>query len=580
MKLSAPAPPGVGQDPAFDTTNLPADHAPKFLAEAKRIFKDRRPPFVTNIGHGTDGSKRPVFIAKNGQRPLLPIRANLIARFWGPRTQDGIYWTLDLNGERFILASFPNSGCLIGAKWVYCRWTGVGEEFEDLPLAFTCINGEYANTLISRRDSTAATSQSTSKESTSIKATAHSRRQDHLPKITPLLEHHPVEFLDEAKALYVDSKPPFVIHKTKRPRRRVLLATQDGHFSSYSAETEVVHRDWDSVNDYPTLDLDGKRFIVMGNAGGFPGGYQYHLWLGGTVGRVKKVVAYSSHSSQPAGAGKTASGLTKHQPEVSKDPSLSSSSDGEEDQNSYEGETEGEHYLYDEFRKGFDPTAAPPSMPNRFSLRQLGRSSEHLARKEYPHRELKATKRARSHTPPPHFGSKKGKARAHAPKRTSRRARSADDSSDLSSPPYETPAPTLSINDHPAPTPEVQNPQSQAATTSLPTLTLYKQTHTTLRATRDSNLIGFVPLRLLTCMSMSTLFSSVITASGHREDEGPITCLMAVFDWKDESDVYKTIFIDKATQGSFEIFLEIIDEAPCWKDEGRKCGVAVEVVRA
>lgn len=579
MKLSAPAAPGVGQDPALDTTNLPVDHAPKFLAEAKHIYHDRRPPFVTNIGNSTDGSKRPVFVTKNGQRPLLPIRANLIARFWGSRTQDGIYWTLDLNGERFIVASFQNSGCLVGAKWVYCRWTGEGEEFEDRPLAFTCIHGEYTNTLISRRDTTAETSQSTSKVTTSIQATAHSRRQDHLPKITLLPKHHPVEFLDEAKELYVDSNPPFVIQKTKKPRRRVLLATQDGQFSASSTEKVVVYRAWDSANDYPTLDLDGKRFIVMGNAGGSPGGYQYHLWLGAKAGRVKKVVAYSSPSDLHAGADETTSGLTEHQPEVNKDPSLSSSSDDEEDQNSYNGETEDERYLYDEFRKGFDPTTVPLSRPKRFSLSQSRLSSERLAREEYPHRKPKPTKRARSHTPPPLFGSKKGRARGHAPKRTSRRARSADNSSGLSSPPYETPAPTPSIN-HPAPIPAVRDPESQTAATSLPTLTLYKQTHTTLRATRDSNLIGFVPLRLLTCMSMSTLFSSVITASGHREDEGPITCLMAVFDWKDENDIYKTIFIDKATQGSFEIFLEIIDEAPCWKDEGGKCGVAIEVVRA
>lgn len=81
-------------------------------------------------------------------------------------------------------------------------------------------------------------------------------------------------------------------------------------------------------------------------------------------------------------------------------------------------------------------------------------------------------------------------------------------------------------------------------------------------------------------MTMSALFSSVIAASGHRERDEPITLLMAVFDWKDETDVYKTIYIEKGTSGSFEIFLEIIDEAPCWKDEGGKCGVAIEVVRA
>lgn len=80
-------------------------------------------------------------------------------------------------------------------------------------------------------------------------------------------------------------------------------------------------------------------------------------------------------------------------------------------------------------------------------------------------------------------------------------------------------------------------------------------------------------------MTMSALFSGVIAASGYREDGEPIKCLMAVFDWKDETDLYKTIYVEKGTEGSFEIFLEIIDEAACWKDEGGKCGIAVEVVR-
>lgn len=43
--------------------------------------------------------------------------------------------------------------------------------------------------------------------------------------------------------------------------------------------------------------------------------------------------------------------------------------------------------------------------------------------------------------------------------------------------------------------------------------------------------------------------------------EEPIKYLMAVFDWKDDNDTYKTICIDKVTEGSYEIFMEIIDEA-------------------
>lgn len=565
MEVNASATLGVGQDLALDTTNLPADHAPKFLAEAKRTYKDSKPPFVTG-SHGkiTEGSKRPVFIAKNGKRPALPIRAVLVAKNWGPLANDGIYWTLDLNGERLIVQSFTNKGCVSGAKWIYCCWSGVGEEFEELPVAFSCINGDYSNALGPRTKSTAV-----------ARRTGNSLGHDHPRNITPLPKDIPVEYLGEAKALYANSRPPFVIHKTKESHRRVHLATQDGHFSATSTEAEVVYRAWDSVDDYATMDLDGKRFIVVGNAGGFPGGYRYHLWLGSKAGRVDKVVAYRSQL-QRADASKTASALTEQSSEVDKDPSSSSSSDDEEDQDPQAGATDNQQYFYNDFKKAFDPTVVPPVTPSKFSTRQPILSSDPSARNERPSRRLKPTKRARSPSPPAHFGSKKSKAPAQVAKRT---RHASDDSSDISSPLYGTPAPTPSTNDRPAPTPETQTPQTQVPT-SLPTLTLYKQTHTTLRATRDSNVIGFVPLRLLTCMTMSTLFSSVIAASGHREDEEPIQCLMAIFDWKDDTDVYKTMYIDKGTEGSYEIFLEIIDEAPCWKNEGGKCGIAVEVVRA
>ena len=335
----------VGQDAALDTTKLPADHAPRFLAEAKRIFEDRKPPFVTSPGNSTAGSKRPVFLAKDGQRPLLPIRTDLVAKHWGSHHTDGLYWTLDLNGERFIVQSFPNKGCISGAKWVYCSWTGVGEEFHDLPLAFTCINGEYTSTLGSRGESTAATHPSIAQKTSMANATAHSLHDDHPRDIGPLPGDHPVEYLDEAKNLYVDSKPPFVIAKTKKPRRHVFLAAQDGRFST-ATEAEVMHRAWDSANDYPTLDLDGKRYIVSGNAGGFPGGYQYHLWLGSTIGRVKKVAAYRGLQ---ATASKTSSGLTEHLSKVNDDPLLSSSSDDEEDEDLSASATGRHQYFYDAF---------------------------------------------------------------------------------------------------------------------------------------------------------------------------------------------------------------------------------------
>ena len=391
-----------------------------------------------------------------------------------------------------------------------------------------------------------------------------------------LPEDYPVEYLDEAEALYTDSRPPFALHRTKLPRRRVFLAKKDGRFSPTSTEAEVVYRKWDTIDDYGTLDLNGKRYIVMGNPGGPPGGYQYHLWLGSQVGRVKNVVAYGGPL---APATQEASNLTGETSRKDEELTSSSSSDYEEAQD-LEASTGPGGFHYDNFISGFDPTATPPPAPLQFEIDQPIPTSNSSAQKRRSHRKPKPTKRARSTTPPGDFISSQDKTPAHDAKRIPRPTRRrSDDSSELSDPPYGTPTLTPSTNNHPTPKFDAPSLQIQEAA-SLPILTPYKQTHTTLRVTRDSNIIGFVPLRLLSCMSMSTLFSSVVKASGHKESEESIKCLMVVFDWKAEHDIYKTIYIDKDTEGSFEIFLEIIDEAPCWKEDGEKCGVAVEIIRA
>ena len=83
--------------------------------------------------HGEmQGLHRKVFVPINGERPDQPIRANLVARKWGKHTNDGMFWTLDVNGQRLIVQAFPNKGCVTGAKRVYCPWTGV-EHFEETP---------------------------------------------------------------------------------------------------------------------------------------------------------------------------------------------------------------------------------------------------------------------------------------------------------------------------------------------------------------------------------------------------------------------------------------------------------------
>lgn len=172
MDTDAPLAPEAIQDPTLDTTPLPVDHPPKFLAEARSFYKNSKPPFVNSSSGVTEGFEREVFIAKDGQRPLLPIRAKLVAKYWDPLSHRGIYWTIDLNGERFIVQSFPNKGCVRGAKWIYCCWTGAGENFEDLPLAFTCINGDYTYALGLKADSAAPAKRATTENDLPNTATA------------------------------------------------------------------------------------------------------------------------------------------------------------------------------------------------------------------------------------------------------------------------------------------------------------------------------------------------------------------------------------------------------------------------
>lgn len=567
--VSTLAAPRAGHDKAFDLTPLSEDHAPKFWAEAKRIYsEDEKPPFVTGVGKGIEGSMRDVFITKDGQRPTEPIRAKLVARRWSQPDWFGIYWTLDLNGERLIVVAFPNNGCLNDARWVYCCWKGTRDDFEDLPLAFTFINGEYTTVLGPRQ-------RITQKNTNSL---PHGR----IPRWTPLHKNHPIEYQKEATALYKGLKPLFGVRKVKHTHRRVLLATQDGRFSPTSTVAEVVCRAWGKIYDCATLDLDGKRFFVIGNAGGGAGGYRYHLWLGPEAGRIEKVVAFSATQ---AAVSKARSGLTKHQVEADEETASLSSSECEEDQD-LQTDAEGtSDYSYGGFTKAFDPTAMP-SAPIQFRKRRSVSSSESATREERIRRKTKPTKRARSPTPLAHFGSRKGNTPANVAKRSSYWFhQESEGSSNISDPPdapYETPIRTPSTNNNPPPTAETQDQQTQTPA-YLPALSLHKQNYTRLRVNRDSNVIGFVPLRLKSCMTMDTFFKSIIAASGHPEQVEPVQSLMAVFDWKEENDIYRTIHIHKGTPTSFEIFLEIIDEAPCWKDEGGKeggkCDIAVEIDR-
>ena len=140
-------------------------------------------------------------------------------------------------------------------------------------------------------------------------------------------------------------------------------------------------------------------------------------------------------------------------------------------------------------------------------------------------------------------------------------------------PRYETADSTLTPTE--TPIPSTQNFDS------LPSLTPYKQAHTTLRVSSvASSIAGVVQLKLRSCMTPSAFFNSVLAASGYTGEGHSISAVVVTFDWKIETDIDKSTFIRRDVPDSFEIFLETVDEAPCWKEEDGRCGIAVDVVMA
>ncbi|CAF9923621.1 MAG: hypothetical protein ALECFALPRED_002506 [Alectoria fallacina] len=144
--------------------------------------------------------------------------------------------------------------------------------------------------------------------------------------------------------------------------------------------------------------------------------------------------------------------------------------------------------------------------------------------------------------------------------------------------PRSSPRPTLSTSSQyhtRFPTPTSLNPQPIDSSSPLAS---HKQSRTTLfiaiPLSTDS-----VPLKLRSCMTLSSLFNSVLAICA-QPGQDTVSGIRATFAWKQEKDVDRAILLKQDFPDTFEVFLEIIDGAPCWREEGGRCGVAVEVVLA
>ena len=365
-----------------------------------------------------------------------------------------------------------------------------------------------------------------SSQETNIEAT--SADVDPVLDVTTLPNTHETKFLRQARLQFLSHKPPFVRQSRKEGPRMVTLAVKDGQLSQTAVLATLVTREWDSKFSYYTLDCNGERLIVKpiggkvehGNCVGCP----YRTWSGqGNVFEVAPIAFgfKGDTEEQPSNGNDNGYDLESTFEEISiqrsssrEDEDYSSTISGEPD---LESEApQGSDYHGPRTRSALSEPPAPHAsfLPPNLSALETSTAVPKIS-------EVAAGKRPASDTIDHNHSLKRLR-------------------------------------------PATFNSSSTAA--RIPrSLTSYKQEHTILYVLLPGRTSEMVPIKLRSAMTISTLFSSVSAAAGVIDYEH--MAIAVVLEGEDGSHD-KTIIVRRNMVDTFEVFLEIVDAATCWEDEG------------
>lgn len=106
-----------------------------------------------------------------------------------------------------------------------------------------------------------------------------------------------------------------------------------------------------------------------------------------------------------------------------------------------------------------------------------------------------------------------------------------------------------------------------------------KQNNTILWILMPS-LSELVPLKLRSCMTMASLFDSVLAVCGLTGQQDKVSGLRATIHKLHDTIVPKPIILKRDLEDSFEVFLDVINAARCWAKEGGHCVVSLKVLMA
>ena len=419
---------------------------------------------------------------------------------------------------------------------------------------------------------------------------------------TSLPDDHPIEWLAEARDVFQRSLPPFVTKQKLGVRRMVELPLVEGQKDP--GQVEVVYRFWDAFHTFASIDIKGQRFIVKVFRGGAT---PYRPWLGPQAGFSDTALAYSKQGLRGSKTWAAAQGKRLSLPK-----GWALKEEDEEDDDYSPGNRRISapvrrrrhlNYELNDQEEGFDEDPYRGS-PNRIVEQYSERSSiegdwgvhrpSSISNTRPPSKLINAVKKS-LRLPKEQDDlqqSKQIKRRSVGGQgavtdtgENKRQKHAVDFSSDSEGALHHKRVKTTKGKPRKAFPTKPTNPidLSQMSKYEPPdpettTLSPYKQTHTTLRIALIPYPSQSVIHRLRSCMNMATFFSTAIAISGYKGDKDRLFGISATFDYKSDDDADKSMVIREDWQDSFDVFLETVDGAESWTEEGGKCSVQIRLL--
>ncbi|CAD6570281.1 MAG: hypothetical protein ASARMPREDX12_003438 [Alectoria sarmentosa] len=414
-------------------------------------------------------------------------------------------------------------------------------------------------------------SDSVQRKSPSTKMSSAAASLNVFPELdsTPLADDHEVKFLKAAWLQFTSERPPFVRLNTKENPKTVTLAITNGLLPQTEVLANLVPRQWDSKSSDYTLDRNGERLIVKPIGGvsmhGNRGGSRYRTWSGQGNVFERAPIAFSIQ------------GNTEEKPNISKDEdnlesdfeeiSIQDSDHlGDEDYSprNCEASDPGRQAQHGSEPQALPDLLEPPATRRRQARLEVNHDNEHKRRpKHAPSSRLGPA--PRTGFPSLHSSLPESSTSALKISKVAAGKRSASNIiEDDRSPKRFRPVSANNFNNF------------SVIARIPPTLTPYKQERTILHVLLPGSTSEMVPIKLRSAMTISTFFSSVSAAVGVIDYENAAVAVML---GGEDGGPDKTIIVRRDMIDSFEVFLEVIDEARCWEEEGGRVALQLQMRR-